>query len=283
MTNRIGALAELHSRYDVVLSDVWGVLHNGVTPWQDACHALTQAREAGLGVALITNSPRRRDAVALQLDQIGVPRSAYDRLVTSGDVTRKLISEGPKKVFFLGLDRDLTLFEGLGVELVDRNEADAVVCTGPLDDENDEPEDYRDMFAPLVERGLPFICANPDLVVERGDKLVICAGSLAKVYREMGGETRIAGKPYAAMYDTALAELGELRGAPVDPARAVAIGDGLPTDVHGALNYGLDLLYIAHGIHARDYSRDGAIDEALLDGYLREKDVAPHFWMPRLA
>lgn len=282
MTKEITALADLHGRYDAVLCDVWGVLHNGVAAWSDACRALIAAREAGLTVVLITNSPRPHGQVIPQLDGIGVPREAYDEIVTSGDVTRKLIAEGPRKVFFVGLDRDLTLLEGLGVEVVSREEAEAIVCTGPYDDENDKPDDYHDMFVPWTERGLPFICANPDLIVERGEKLVLCAGALAAAYDALGGETRIAGKPFPAMYETALEHVRALRGS-AEPVRALAIGDGLPTDVKGALDYGLDLLYVAAGIHARDYTKDRLIDPELLERFLEKNGVAPRYWMPRLA
>jgi HAD superfamily hydrolase (TIGR01459 family) len=282
MTPEIARLADLQGSYDAILCDVWGVLHNGVTPWPEACRALQEAREAGLTVVLITNSPRRREQVTGQLDTIGVPRESYDCIVTSGDVTRKLIAEGPRKVFFLGLDRDLTLLEGLDVELADKASAEAIVCTGPYDDENDQPEDYREMFQPWVERGLPFICANPDLVVERGERLVICAGALAAVYADLGGKTRISGKPFRAMYDTALEYVTEARDK-VDQNRVLAIGDGMPTDVKGAADYGLDLLYVAAGIHARDYTVDGRIDPAALDGFLKDAGVAPCGWMPRLA
>jgi HAD superfamily hydrolase (TIGR01459 family) len=281
MTIGVQRLAELHDRYDAILCDVWGVLHNGLTAWPAACTALARAREAGLAVVLITNSPRPHLDVIAQLDGIGVPRDSYDRIVTSGDVTRKLIAEAPKKVFFLGLERDLTLLDGLGVEVVGEAEAEAVVCTGPFDDENDEAEQYRDMFAPLVARGVPFICANPDLIVERGDRLVLCAGALAAVYAQMGGETRVTGKPYPAMYDAAFDHAADLRG-PVTRDRALAIGDGLPTDVKGAMDYRLDLIYVAAGIHARDYTTAGRIDPGKLKAYLAAEGVAPTYWMPRL-
>ena len=282
MLKEIESLAALHGAYDAVLCDVWGVLHNGVAAWPKACDALAKARADGLAVVLITNSPRRNREVALQLDGIGVPRGSYDRIVTSGDVTRKLIEAAPKKVFFLGLDRDLTLLEGLDVEIVGKDEAQVVVCTGPYDDENDRPDDYRAMFTPWVERAVPFICANPDLIVERGEKLVLCAGALAAVYAGMGGETRITGKPYPAMYDAALAHVAELAPDKTAP-RAVAVGDGLPTDVKGAQDYGLDLLYIAGGIHARDYAERGKVDPEKLAVFLERNAARPHYWMPALA
>jgi HAD superfamily hydrolase (TIGR01459 family) len=282
MTHALSRLADIHERYDAVLCDVWGVLHNGVTAWPEASKALSQAREAGLAVVLITNSPRPSSEVAVQMDGIGVPRDSYDRIVSSGDVTRDLIAKGPKKVFFLGLDRDLTLLEGLGVTVVAAEEAEAVVCTGPYDDENDVPEQYRPMFKPWIERGIPFICANPDLVVERGEKLVYCAGALAAVYEEMGGATRVSGKPHRPIYEVALEHASTLRGS-LDEQRVIAVGDGMPTDVKGAEDYGLDLLYIAGGIHLRDYLAGDRIDPDRLAAFLADRGSSPTYWMPRLA
>lgn len=281
MIREITSLDDLHDSYRAVFSDVWGVVHNGMAASGPACAALSRAREARLPVVLITNSPRPFADVVKQMDGLGVPRASYDRIVTSGDVTRRLIAEGPAKVFFLGLERDLTLLDGLDVEAVGKDEAQAVVCTGPYDDENDDPEDYRDMFRPWVEKGLPFICANPDLIVERGDRLVLCAGALARVYREMGGETRISGKPFRAMYDAAFDHLADL-GRPAKKGEVLALGDGLPTDVKGAEDYGLDILYVAGGIHARDYTDNGGISESRMVAYLAENAVDPKYWMPHL-
>lgn len=282
MAVKIGSLGEITDDYDVVLCDVWGVLHNGVDPFPLAGEALTAARSGGATVVLITNSPRPWKGVATQLDLIGVPATAYDRIVTSGDVTRRLIGEGPKKVFLLGPDRDLPLLDGLDVERVGEKEAQSIVCTGFFDDETETPEDYREMLAGFIARGVPLICANPDLVVERGHRLIPCAGAMAALYAEMGGETRIAGKPYAPIYAAALAAAKEARGA-FDPARVMAVGDGMPTDVKGAIDAGFDLLYISGGIHAAEYVRDGQTDVLLLTQYLERENASPKWWMPRLA
>jgi HAD superfamily hydrolase (TIGR01450 family) len=282
MAKRIGNFAEITSRYDAVFCDVWGVVHNGVDPFPKAAAALEAARKEGLTVVLITNSPRIAPQVVTQLRQIGVPDSAYDRIVTSGDVTRVLIAEGPKKVFLLGPERDLALIEGLGVERVSADEAESVVCSGFFDDEREKPEDYTDMLKAFQARRVPMICANPDLVVERGHRIIPCAGAMAAYYNQLGGQTRIAGKPHRPIYDEVLSVARKVRGD-VPMNRILAIGDGMPTDVRGALDYGLDLLYISGGIHAKEYTLSGETDEAILTAYLEREKAAPKWWMPRLA
>jgi HAD superfamily hydrolase (TIGR01450 family) len=282
MAKRIENLAEITSRYDAVFCDVWGVLHNGIDPFPKAAQALEAARAEGLTVVLITNSPRIASQVVTQLQQIGIQDGAYDRIVTSGDVTRRLIAEGPRKVFLLGPERDVALIEGLGVERVDAREADSVVCTGFFDDEAETPEDYTEMLTDFRARNVPMICANPDLVVERGHRIIPCAGAMAAYYTQLGGETRIAGKPHTPIYDAVLSVARQAHGDfPLD--RVLAIGDGMPTDVRGALDYGLDLLYISGGIHAQEYTLNGETDEAILTAYLERERATPKWWMPRLA
>ncbi|MBY5886328.1 TIGR01459 family HAD-type hydrolase, partial [Rhizobium leguminosarum] len=264
MARRIENFSEISGQYDVVLCDVWGVVHNGVDPFPRATAALEAARENGVAVVLITNSPRVSWQVVEQLRQIGVPDSAYDRIVTSGDVTRGLISEGPKTVFLLGPERDSPLLDGLDIERRPAGEALSLVCTGFFDDETEKPEDYTDMLLDFKARDVAMICANPDLVVERGHRIIPCAGAMAAYYEQLGGQTRIAGKPHRPIYEATLSAAREVRGDfPVE--RVLAIGDGMPTDVRGALNYGLDLLYISGGIHAKEYTLNGETDEAILN------------------
>jgi len=282
MARRIGNLSEITENYDVILSDVWGVVHNGVDAFPNACTALAAARKAGVTVVLITNSPRPSPGVISQLRLLGVPDDAYDRIVTSGDVTRHLIAEGPKKVFLLGPERDMPLFDGLDVQVVGQDEADVIVCTGFFDDEKEVPEDYHDMLVTFQKRDVPFICANPDLVVERGHRIIPCAGAIAAYYEELGGKSRIAGKPHYPIYDEALASARELRGEFAGD-RVIAIGDGMPTDVRGAISQGLDLLYISAGIHVNEYTINGAIDEAVMNAWLKREGASPRWWMPRLA
>ncbi|MBB4348541.1 MULTISPECIES: TIGR01459 family HAD-type hydrolase [Rhizobiaceae] len=282
MAKRIQNLSEVIGGYDVVLSDVWGVVHNGVAAFPHSCQALAEARKAGATVVLITNSPRPAPGVIEQLKLLGVEDGTYDRIVTSGDVTRHLIAEGPKKVFLLGPERDMPLFDGLDVEVVSADQAEAIVCTGFFDDEKEVPEDYTDMLKALVARDVPFICANPDLVVERGHKIIPCAGAVAAYYEQLGGKTRIAGKPHFPIYEASLAAAREVRGD-FDKSKVLAVGDGMPTDVRGALSQGLDLLYISAGIHVAEYTVNGETDEAILQAWLKSENAAPKFWMPRLA
>ncbi|MDI7864782.1 TIGR01459 family HAD-type hydrolase [Rhizobiaceae bacterium n13] len=282
MAERIENFQDIVSQYDVALCDVWGVLHNGVDAFAAASEALARARAAGVTVVLITNSPRPFPGVVSQLKLIGVADEAFDRIVTSGDVTRELIARGPKKVFLLGPERDQPILDGLDVVRVDEKEADVIVCTGFFDDETETPEDYHDMLVAFEARKVPMICANPDLIVERGPLMIPCAGAMAVYYHQLGGETRIAGKPHTPIYEAALAKARDERGDfPLE--RVVAIGDGMPTDVRGALGYGLDLLYISGGIHAKEYTLHGKTDEALLSDYLERENATPKFWMPRLA
>jgi len=282
MAHRIHTLGDITDGFDVILSDVWGVLHNGVSAFPDAAIALRTAREAGKTVVLITNSPRPAPGVIAQLRVLGVPDEAYDRIITSGDVTRGLIAEGPRKVFLLGPERDMPLLEGLDVEVVGETEADSVVCTGFFDDETETPEDYTDMLKSFVARKVPMICANPDLVVERGERIIPCAGAMAAYFEQLGGEVRIAGKPHAPIYEACLAAAKEVRGA-FAKDRVLAIGDGMPTDVKGAIASGLNLLYISGGIHVAEYTLNGQTDEALLNAYLKGQGASPGWWMPRLA
>ncbi|MBA4777031.1 TIGR01459 family HAD-type hydrolase [Agrobacterium salinitolerans] len=282
MAHRILTLGEITAGFDVILSDVWGVLHNGVSAFPDAAVALHEARKAGKTVVLITNSPRPAPGVIAQLRVLGVPDEAYDRIITSGDVTRGLIAEGPKKVFLLGPERDMPLLEGLDVDVVGEAQAQSVVCTGFFDDETETPEDYTEMLKGFIARNAPMICANPDLVVERGERIIPCAGAMAAYYEQLGGEVRIAGKPHAPIYEACLAAAKEVRGA-FAKDRVLAIGDGMPTDVKGAIASGLNLLYISGGIHAAEYTLNGQTDEALLNAYLKGQGAAPGWWMPRLA
>jgi HAD superfamily hydrolase (TIGR01450 family) len=283
MAARISHLDEIIEAYDLILSDVWGVLHNGVDAFPLASQALSAVREKGRRVVLVTNSPRPSPSVVAQLRVIGAADTAYDCIVSSGDVTRGLIAQGPRRIFFLGPERDLNLLDGLDVEPVGADAAEAIVCTGFFDDETETPEDYHDMLVAFQARGLALICANPDLIVERGERMIPCAGAVAAYYEQLGGATRIAGKPHRPIYEAALAAASELTGGEIDRSRVLAIGDGMPTDVRGAMDAGFDLLYISGGIHAAEYTVNGLPDEAILNAYLKREGARPKFWMPRLA
>ena len=281
-TTRIGSLESIWDGYSVILSDVWGVVHNGLTPFVDACAALSHAREAGKAVVLITNAPRPNAGVAKQFETLGVPRDCWDRIVTSGDVTRDLIANSARRIYHLGPERDYPIYDGLDVELVEEFEAAAVCCTGLFDDDSETPEDYAEMLQRFRSRDLPLICANPDIVVERGDRLVWCAGALARDYGMMGGRTLIAGKPHNPIYEVALATASELLGGNVEPSEVLAIGDGILTDVKGAANSGIDVLYISAGIHAAEYGDPDQPDITQLGAFLRSHGHETVGFMTRL-
>ena len=254
----LDGIAPLISRHDLLLCDVWGVVHNGRTAHPQAVDALSRARAAGATVILITNAPRPGAVIERQIVHFAVPRGCYDTIVASGDVTRDELRRRPGvKLFHLGPERDMPNYEGLDLHLVGIEEAELVVCTGFFDDTVETPDDYRDMLARFRERKLPMICANPDIVVERGDQLGWCAGALARDYESIGGEVVYAGKPYAPIYDLALERAAGIRGKPVSRDRVLAIGDGVRTDLVGAVRQNFDCLFVAEGIHAAELNVDG--------------------------
>jgi HAD superfamily hydrolase (TIGR01459 family) len=273
LTDNFAALA---AQYDVVLSDVWGVTHNGATAFPEACDALERFRRNGGTVVLITNAPRRGEAVCRQLDRLGVPRTAYDGIVSSGDVTCTVMMQRPgQSVFHLGPERDLSIFDGLDARFAPAEEADYVVCTGLFDDDVETPEDYRERLAAMRARNLFMICGNPDVVVERGERLVYCAGAIADLYGSLGGEVVYAGKPYAPIYEMALAKAQTMRGRRAQRARVLAIGDSIRTDVKGASAFGADCLFVTAGIHAEELGSRDDPDLALLKKIFAEAGVEP--------
>jgi HAD superfamily hydrolase (TIGR01459 family) len=282
MPQMIESLNGLADRYAAILCDVWGVLHNGLTAFPEAANALARLRDRGKAVILITNAPRPHPSVESQLGALDVRRESWDRVVTSGDVTRKLINECPRKIFHLGPDRDLVIYDGLDTELVEWFEAGAVVCTGLVDDDTEGPDDYAELLANLRGRNLPFICANPDIVVERGDRLIWCAGALARDYAQLGGRTLIAGKPHRPIYEAALAAAAEVLGRNVEAGEALAIGDGVLTDAKGAADNGIDLLYVTAGIHAGEYGEGEQPDHDRLAAFLGQHGYTPIASIPRL-
>lgn len=246
-------------RYKVALCDIWGVLHDGVVAHAGAGDALTRFRAQGGTVVLVSNAPRPGHAVIEILDRFAVPRTAWDGIVTSGDVSRSLLEQDPARPYFwLGPQRDAPLFEGLSAAPVGFDEAQVIVCTGLLHDERETPEDYRDMLARALDRGITMLCANPDLVVERGDALLYCAGAIADLYESMGGEVVMAGKPYPAIYAAAIEVAEGIRRETVDHHEIVAIGDALRTDIAGAVQLGCDSLFVARGIHTRELGLSAA-------------------------
>jgi HAD superfamily hydrolase (TIGR01459 family) len=243
-------LKDLSATYPVWFCDVWGVLHDGYRPFPAAVDALQRHRGNGGTVVLLTNSPRTATGVEQQLGDIGVAGNCWDEVVTSGDVTRTLmVDHGHGKLFHLGPDRDLSLFEGLDVERVAFDEAKAVICTGLFREFEEKPDDYLPQLRAMLQRSLAMICANPDKIVRKGESLIYCAGALAELYAEMGGKVYMAGKPYRPIYDLAVERCSVVRGKNVSATDILAIGDGIDTDITGARDFGLAAVVISGGIN----------------------------------
>jgi HAD superfamily hydrolase (TIGR01459 family) len=241
-----------------------------------ACDALRRFRQQGGTVMLITNAPRPGNVVVKFIDKVGVPHDAYDGIVSSGDVTRAVMAERPDKaVFHIGPERDLPIFDGLGLDFVSLEQADYVVCTGLRRDEVETPETYRAELGELRRRKMFMLCGNPDLVVERGDKLVYCAGAVADLYKSLGGEVLYAGKPHRPIYDLALSRVATVRGAAPPLKRVLAIGDSIRTDLKGATDFGLDCLFVTAGIHAEELGDRHDPNLSALNRIFADAGVAP--------
>jgi HAD superfamily hydrolase (TIGR01459 family) len=253
---QIAGLSEISGRYDLILCDIWGVLHNGVASFAEASDALVSFRRRGGAVVLISNAPRPSPPIARQVLKLGVSPDAFDAVVTSGDVTIGLMErQAGDQVLHIGPERDLTLLAavakatGARPRLVSLEDAQYVLCTGLRNDEAETLGDYEPELQAMSVRDMTMICANPDIVIHRGDTLIYCAGALARRYEELGGSVVYAGKPYAPIYDRALTLAEHIRGAPIEKPRVLAIGDGMRTDIAGAARAGLDALFVTGGIH----------------------------------
>ena len=290
MTQIIRTFSEISDRYDALFVDLWGCMHNGVDAFPEAVAAMQTYREGGGTVVLVTNSPKPRKGVEAQLAQFGVPQDAYDAIATSGDSARAAMFRGMvgQKVWFMGEPaRDEGFFEPLEViedpvdiERVDLKEAEGIVCCGPFDPLAD-PEVNRPEFLYAKQKGLKLLCANPDIIVDRGDVREWCAGALARLYTEMGGESLYFGKPHPPIYDLAYRRLAALTSN-VDRSRILCIGDGIHTDVMGAQGEDLDSLFITGGLAATDTATTDHPDKAALEAYLAREGVSPTYSIGRL-
>jgi HAD superfamily hydrolase (TIGR01459 family) len=253
----IHQLAPFAANYDALLCDAWGVIHNGVELFAGASEALTKFRAERGPVIILTNAPRPSSIIPPQLDRLGLPRSAYDAVVTSGDATRAAIAERlPAAAYRIGPEKDDKLYEGIDIRFAPLRESEFIVCSGLVDDQRETPDDYRALLGEAAARGLPMICANPDVVVRWGGRLIYCAGALAEIYEALGGEVVYGGKPHAPIYDLALKSIAEAKGRPVPRDRVLAIGDGVATDIAGANAQGIDAIFVAgpHGVHEGEAS-----------------------------
>ncbi len=290
MTEIIASLADLAGRYDAMFCDLWGCLHNGKAPFPAAVAALRGFRAQGGKVVLLTNAPRPNVSVISQLDGMGVPRDAWDLVVTSGDATQYAMLAGVagQRLHFIGAPKDEAFFTLLPddapastITRVPLAEAQGIICTGLTDDLTETPADYRATLLQCKINDLPMLCANPDVIVDFGDKRLYCAGALAEAYAAMGGTVYYFGKPHPPIYDLARRRLAEA-GGPADP-QILCIGDGINTDVQGGIGEGLDTLFITGGLEAEQFGPDVETpDQALLDGWLDTKQLSPTFAMGRL-
>ena len=276
-------LSSIASNYDAALSDVWGVLHNGIAAHASACEALVNFRAAGRRVVLITNAPRPSASVIALLDRLGVPREAYDAIVSSGDITRGML-EGYRGriIHYVGPPRENdALFDGLDITLGPAEAADAVVVTD-LDTDDDTPDMYEERIALWRRRNLPLIAANPDRVVEHGERIIYCGGAVADLYEAHGGRILMAGKPYRPIYKEAQRLAEEAAGHPLERRRILAIGDSVRTDAIGAANYDLDLMFITGSIHAEELDAFGKPDPAAIRALVAPSGANLAGFMPRL-
>ena len=284
MSEIIASLSDISDRYDALFVDLWGCVHDGVRAYEAANEALISYRKAGGKVVLVTNSPKPRSGVEKQLLKFGVLEDAWDSIATSGDSARAAMYQGVvgKRVYFIGEPRDAPFFEPMtilenpiAIERVPLSEAEGIVCTGPFDPKAD-PLEMRSSFLFAQQKGLKLLCANPDIVVDRGYEREWCAGALAQLYTEMGGESLFFGKPHPPIYDLALKRLAVL-DATIGKQRLLAIGDGIQTDIRGAISEDIDSLFITGGLAAAPTKTKDQPDKAALEAYLGQEKQLPTY------
>lgn len=281
----INGLSALAPAFDTILCDIWGVLHNGVKGYEAASTALTRFRDLGGRVILVSNAPRPNIDIVPILDRFGIHRSAWDGIVTSGDITRNILVHSDwKKFFWLGPQRDSPLFDGLSLQSAPLEEADVIVCTGLIDDTSETPETYRQRLETAVTLDKVMLCANPDLVVERGGEIIYCAGALAALYEKLGGKTVYSGKPYPDIYHAALNVAASLNGKSPERGRTLLIGDAIRTDIAGAAAFGCQSLFVLRGIHMHEL---GLIEDAFDNGtfmqFMADSAFRPDFAIDSLS
>jgi HAD superfamily hydrolase (TIGR01459 family) len=295
MTQIIASLADISSRYDAVFCDLWGCLHNGKTPFPAAVFALQAFRAKGGKVILLTNAPRPKPSIVRQLDAMGLPRDAWDEVVSSGDAAQYALITGAvgRRVHHIGAPKDEPFFTEFADDLVELaatespilrttlDQAEGIVCTGLVDDLTETPEDYRAALLFGKTTDLPMLCANPDIVVDYGDKRLYCAGAIAQAYEEMGGRVFYFGKPHSPIYDLARRRLAALTGG--EDAQILCIGDGITTDIQGGQSEGIDTLFITGGIAADQFGADiSNPNKDLLESWLESKQVSATYAMGHL-
>lgn len=272
-------LSAIADDYDAIICDVWGVLHDGLHPHLGASDALSRFRRRG-PVVLLTNAPRPSDAVCRHLARMGAGVDAYDTVLSSGDVVIKTLADlSARRIVHIGPDRDLGLYSEAMTLVDDPAEADAVVIAGLRDDTVETPDDYREEMERIAATGTKVVCANPDIVVERGDTLVWCAGALAKLAADAGGDVAMIGKPYGPVYDVARERIAALNP---EARRILVIGDGLPTDIRGAHDQGYDALFLTDGIHGAELGGVSTPDGDLVAARLEQEGMDARYYAARL-
>ncbi len=287
MTRIIGSLSEIATDYDVLFCDLWGCVHNGIRAYPAAIAALQEFRRGGGQVCLMTNAPRPAAQVEASFARLGIPRDAWDVIVTSGDAAQDAMFAGAvgRKVWHLGPEKDDAFFDvppewkdAPPIERVSLEEAEGIVCTGPFDEDTEAPEDYRARLMLARVNGLKLLCANPDIVVDLGERRIYCAGAIAEFYTDMGGDSLYFGKPHPPIYDLARRKLNLKDGA-----RVLCVGDGINTDIAGAIGEGLDSIFITGGLAAEHMGADVENpDPARMEDWLRQRLIDPTFAMGRL-
>ncbi len=279
----ISSLDDVIGRYDALICDVWGVIHNGREHFPAAGAALTRARERGVTVLLVSNVPKPRDVIPGQLDRLRFPRAAWDEIVTSGDAIRaELTARSPGPMYKIGPPHDAPLWMGLGLEYADLDAARFIAISGLNHDDVETPGDYAETLKQARARDLEMLCANPDIVVRVGDRLVWCAGAVAQDYAAIGGRVVMAGKPYAPIYRLSYRELEHRAGRAIDRTRILCIGDGIATDLKGATDQGLNALFIASGMHGEALQTNGALDAGKVEAALGAEGAAARYVMAAL-
>ncbi|MEM9840381.1 MAG: TIGR01459 family HAD-type hydrolase [Pseudomonadota bacterium] len=282
MTTRlIGGLGEIAEGYDALLCDAWGVIHNGQWLYDGVAEALLNFRSKRGPVIILTNAPRLSGVIPGQLDRLGLPREAYDAVVTSGDATRQVMKDLSGKRFFrIGPDKDDSLFDAIDLQMSDWDEAEAIFCSGPNDDQREKPDDYREMLTEAAARGMPMVCANPDIVVKFGDKLIYCAGAIGQLYEQLGGKVFLGGKPHPPIYELARTRIEEISGKPTE--RPLVVGDGIDTDIRGANDQGYDCVFVAEGIFSEAARENGVLSATKLEAALSERGRHAAYGMDNL-
>ena len=282
---KLKGISEISDKFDVYFIDLWGVIHNGVQCYPEALKVLEKLKEQNKKIVLISNAPRPAAVVKVFLETIGLKSSCYDFLVTSGDITREYISlnSSKKNFYHLGPTRDIDLFKDLNVSLTSKEECEEIICTGLVSDEEEKLQDYKTLLDFFLNKKIPLICANPDEVVARGEKIVFCAGALANQYKQEGGMVRYFGKPYSEIYSFALKKIRAHKDfKDKKEINTLVIGDNLKTDIKGANLSNLDSVLILNGIY-KDFFRDGTVNFDQLKDSVNLKDVKINYFQEELA